>query len=109
MKQPVISPAQWILVVNCQMITPLCWACFLLLLSVACCGAGRFTRADLMDYKVKELRQFLMRRNVAISNCTEKADLVEALLRFNNSSQYRLEQDENNRRMQHLQVLYQIV
>ena len=66
--------------------------------------AGRFTRADLMDYKVKELRQFLMRRNVAISNCTEKADLVEALLRFNNSSQYRLEQDENNRRVQHLQV-----
>ena len=57
-----------------------------------------------MDLKVKDLKMFLTRRNVSLHNCMEKADFVEAVLRYSNNSHYRQEQEEKERHLLELQV-----
>lgn len=41
--------------------------------------SGKFTRSDLMKWKVKELRILLNKRNVSTSTCKEKHDLIDLL------------------------------
>ncbi|RUS69434.1 hypothetical protein EGW08_022805 [Elysia chlorotica] len=42
--------------------------------------SGRFTRNDLQQYKVKDIRCFLKVKNISMSGCKEKHDLVELVL-----------------------------
>ncbi|GFN99594.1 E3 ubiquitin-protein ligase rnf34 [Plakobranchus ocellatus] len=42
--------------------------------------SGRFTRNDLEDYKVKDIRSFLKVKNISMAGCKEKHDLVELVL-----------------------------
>ncbi|XP_033747538.1 E3 ubiquitin-protein ligase RNF34-like [Pecten maximus] len=41
--------------------------------------SGKFTRSDLMKWKVKELRILLNKRNVPTNTCKEKHDLIDLL------------------------------
>ncbi|XP_060079709.1 E3 ubiquitin-protein ligase RNF34-like [Ylistrum balloti] len=41
--------------------------------------SGKFTRSDLMKWKVKELRILLNKRNVSTNTCKEKHDLIDLL------------------------------
>ncbi|KAK3083704.1 hypothetical protein FSP39_001749 [Pinctada imbricata] len=49
-----------------------CQKCLLLI-------SGNFSRQDLQDWKVKDLRSLLKKRNISMETCTEKNDLIELL------------------------------
>ncbi|ELU04050.1 hypothetical protein CAPTEDRAFT_126689 [Capitella teleta] len=66
-------------------------------------ASGNFTRKDLAEFKVKELRAFLDRRSVSTQNCMEKADFVEAVFKYSDNSHYRQEQVEKQRHLHELQ------
>lgn len=65
--------------------------------------SGKFSREDLEVYSVKELRQFLSRSKISLSNCCEKSDLVALVLKTT-SFEANIEDLEHRRHVLHLKV-----
>lgn len=63
-----------------------------------------FTRPELEQYTVKELRQFLVRNKHRIDNYTEKTDLVEAVMKFSQTHGRSTEDREHIRHVEQLKV-----
>ena len=58
----------------------------------------------ILCYRVKDLRLYLIGRSVAMDHCTEKNDLVELVLKSNDSAEYFREQTEARRRADAMRV-----
>ena len=54
--------------------------------------------------RVKDLKLYLTGRSVAMDHCTEKNDLVELVLKHNDSTEYFREQTEARRRADAMRV-----
>ncbi|CAH1801860.1 unnamed protein product [Owenia fusiformis] len=63
-----------------------------------------FSRHDLMQLKVRDLRQFLTQKNIGTNHCKEKNDLVELILCHSGNEWYAQEQAENQRRLDDLEA-----
>lgn len=61
-----------------------------------------FTRPELEQYTVKELRQFLVRNKHRTDNYTEKTDLVEAVMKFSQAHNRSAEDREHIRHVEQL-------
>lgn len=76
----------------------LCPKCLLL-------ATGNFTRRDLDPYTVKELRHFLIERDISTEGCREKNDLVELVLQT--SSRHAPLNQEESEHSRHVELLRQ--
>ncbi|XP_072311537.1 E3 ubiquitin-protein ligase RNF34 isoform X2 [Eucyclogobius newberryi] len=82
-----------------------CALCSVLMENLRCCTtchllrSTAFQRARLMQLRVKDLRQYLLLRNIPTDTCREKEDLVDLVLCHQGSSESPsavLEQDEDD-------------
>ena len=55
-------------------------------------------------FRVKDLKLYLSGKKVAVEHCTEKNDLVELVLKCNNSAEYRQREAESRQRADQLRV-----
>ncbi|XP_064648290.1 E3 ubiquitin-protein ligase RNF34-like isoform X3 [Lineus longissimus] len=47
-------------------------------------SSRRLSRSELMQLKIKDLRQYLLMKNITMDGCKEKKDLVELIVKSNN-------------------------
>lgn len=66
-------------------------------------ASGTVPRNELMQYSVKDLRMFLVKRQIPMEHCTEKTDLVELILQSTNREQFEEQQELQRQRIQELQ------
>ncbi|XP_041349402.1 E3 ubiquitin-protein ligase RNF34-like isoform X2 [Gigantopelta aegis] len=65
-------------------------------------GMGNFSRQDLMQWKVKDMRCFLDHHNIPTGMCREKIDLVDLLVKYFSRLPENQQQSEHERMVENL-------